>query len=73
VEECSASQDREVAQGNGNRLGDGNGEGRDVLAMCLGFRIFKLKSAAESFDGVVISPFEVYGPFLGSFSQFVHD
>src|SRR5215469_6620094 len=73
VEECSASHDREVARGNWNCLGDGNGEGRDALAMAVGFHIFKFKSAAESFDGVVISLCEGCGQFLGSFSKLVHD
>src|SRR5215469_7790506 len=73
VEECSASHDREVARGNWSCLGDGNCEGRDALAMAVGFHIFKFKSAAESFDGVVISLCEGCGQFLGSFSQLVHD
>src|SRR6516165_9256979 len=73
VEECGASHNREVARGNWNCLGDKNGEGRDALAMAVGFHIFKFKSAAESFDGVLTSLCEGCGEFLGSFSQLVHD
>src|SRR5215469_9375040 len=54
VEEGSASHDREVAKGNGNRLGDGYGESRDALAMALGFGVFQVECAAESFEGVVV-------------------
>ena len=57
VKEGSTPPDGQIVTRNRNGLGDSNGKGSDSLAMTLGFRVFKSKSAAESFDRVIIGLF----------------
>ena len=61
---------------NRNGLGDGDGIGRDAPGMVRGFHVLKVKSAAESFEGVIISlseKLEGFVQFSGFLFQFVHD
>ena len=66
VKKSGASQRSEIRERNGNVLGNGNGVGSDPLGMASSFRVFKVKSAAECSDGVVVSLSEM----LESVSQF---
>ena len=54
VKKSGASQHGEIRERNGNVLGNGNGVGSDALGVACGFGVFKVKSAAECFEGVIV-------------------
>ena len=54
VKKSAASQHGEIRERNGNALGNGNGVGSDALGVAKCFHVFKVESAAESFEGVVV-------------------
>ncbi len=76
VEKGGAREHGQVGKRHGNGLGDRNRENSDALGMARGFRVFKVKSAAESFEGGVLrlsEKCEGFGRFRGFLFHFIHD
>jgi hypothetical protein len=63
-------------RGDGNTFSNGKGRGGDALGMGLCFLVFKAKSAAESFEGVIVSlseKLEGLGQLSGFLLHFTHE
>jgi hypothetical protein len=76
VKKSGASENTQILERNGNALGNGNGIGGDALGVASGIRFFRVKSAAECFDSVVLSLSEMLesvSQFSGFLFQFIHD
>jgi hypothetical protein len=76
VKKGGASQNCQQVAGKGKAFANGNGKGHDALGMALGFHVSKTKTAAKSFEDVVVCLFELgenVSQYAGFLFRSTHD